>query len=97
MNALVAVYPRRQSAREIRSRNAVINVVKYLLPGWSQAREWLTGALDAARRVHGRRVVKLDAVTILAQWLQPADLDNTFATVVVTKRDSLDEWKWPDD
>jgi hypothetical protein len=87
INVLVATYPQRNLVREWRSRDQAIDVVQYILPNWLSAREWLSRALHAARHAHVRHTIKVGTVTVLVQWLQPADLDDTFATLVVTRKD----------
>jgi hypothetical protein len=96
MNVLIAAKPQRDPVGERVAHDQTIAVIRYLLPTWAAARGWLSQALDAARQVHGRRTTKVGNLTVLVQWLQPADLDGTFATVVVTKRTSLAEWDWRD-
>ncbi len=94
MNVLVAAKPQRDPVRESIAGDQTIAIIRYILPKWSAAHEWLSQALDAARQVHGRRATKVGKLTVLVQWSQPADLDSTFATVVVTKKTSLNEWNW---
>lgn len=95
MTALIATSPRRPADEKL-SRDTVKMVVRQLLPAWQQGPEWLEKALLDAVHVKARKVEKVGSVTVLVQWLQPADLADTFATVVVTKKASLEEWEWGD-
>ena len=89
-----AGHPQPRPGEEKLSRDTVLRIVAYLLPAWKNSPEWLTGALYAAAQKRARKIVKVGGVTVLVECLQPADLDDTFAAIVITKKTSLDEWKW---
>jgi hypothetical protein len=97
LNALVAGGPTPRPDEEKLSRETVFRIVAYLLPTWKKGPEWLANALKEATHVKARKIIKVDGATVLVQWLQPADIDDTFATIVITKKASLDEWKWGDE
>ncbi len=97
LNALVAAGPTPRPEKEKLSRETVIRIVAYFLPAWKKAPEWLTKALNEATHVRARNVIKVDGATVLVQWMQFADVADTDATVVITKKASIDEWKWGDE
>ncbi len=97
MNALVANHPHPRPGEEKLSRDTVLRIVAYLLPTWKNSPLWLTDALHAAAHARARKVIKVDGVTVLVQCLQPADLDDTFATIVITRKASLNDWPWSGD
>jgi hypothetical protein len=93
MSALVTRHPESRPDEEKLSRDTVLRIVAYLLPTWKDSPEWLTDALSKATRVRARKVIKIGGVTVLVKRLQFADLDDTFATIVITKKVSLNDWK----
>ena len=93
MIALVAGYPQRRPAAEKSNQSTVLRIVAYLLPAWKNSPEWLTDALDAAAHGRARRVTKIGDLTVLVQRQKFADLDDIFATIVITKKTSLNDWK----
>jgi len=97
MIALVAGYPKPRPDAEKLNRDTVLRVVAYLLPTWKNAPGWLTGALHAAAHGRARKVIKIGDLTVLVQQQQFADVDETFATIVITKKASLDAWKQGND
>jgi hypothetical protein len=97
MTALVARHPKPRPDEEKLSRDTVLRIVAYLLPTWKNSSEWLTDVLHAAARGRARKIIKIGGVTVLVQCVQPADLEDAFATIVITKKASLDDWKWDGD
>jgi hypothetical protein len=92
--ALVATRPSR-SAAEIVDRDMTIQVFEYLLVKWQAKPIWLEQELWAARKYRERVTMEIDGVKILIENLQPTESD-TYAKIVMTKKDSLDEFmaKW---
>jgi hypothetical protein len=97
MNALVAGHPQPRPDEEKLSRDTVLHIVSYLLPTWKNSSQWLTDARHAAAHVRARKIIKVGGVTVLVQRLQPADLDDAVATIVIAKKASLKAWNWGDD
>jgi hypothetical protein len=97
MNALIASHPGPRLADEKLSRDTVARIVAYLLPDWKNESVWLRNALNEAAHFRSGKVANIGNVTVLVQWLQPADVADTFATIVVTKKVSIDDWKWGDE
>lgn len=95
--ALVAGDAGQQSEEAARDRETVLHIVAYLLPSWKDSPRWLTEALRATANGGTRHIIKIDDVTILVQRHRFADLDATFALIVVTRRTSLEEWTRLDD
>jgi hypothetical protein len=91
MNPLVAARPRRPDVEKI-NRETAIRIVQYLLPTWSDARRWLTKALDDVTRARVKHETKVDKISVFVGPLQPADLEASYAWVVLTKRPSLAQW-----
>lgn len=91
MNALLVAQPRHLS-HEKQSENTVLAVVKSVLPEWKAAAQWTKKALQKAREPQGRSVTKVGRITVLVQWLLPADVEGEYATVVITKKPSIEEW-----
>jgi hypothetical protein len=83
------------------SRQMVKQAAAYLLPEWKNQSAWLTRALSDAARTIGtavvKKIIKIGDVTVLVEGFQQADITGTVATVIITKKASLDEWKWGDD
>lgn len=94
LSPVIVAHPPRRSVDIKRSRKIAIDVVRAVLPGWKQAPTWLAHAMDDARHWHARHVIKIGPVTVLVQHLQPADLNDTFAEIVVTKRSSIEQWTY---
>jgi hypothetical protein len=97
MIALVAGYPKPRPNAEKLNRDTALRVVAYLLPTWKNAPGWLTDALHAAAHGRARKVIKIGDLTVFVQQQQFADVDDTFATIVITKKPSLDAWKQGND
>ena len=57
----------------------------------------MSEGLHEAAHVRTRKIIKIDSMTVLVQCLQPADLDDAYATIVITKNATLDDWNWGDD
>ena len=93
MSALLAGRPQPRPDDEKLSRDTVLRVVAYLLPSWQASPAWLTTALSEAHRGKAWQVIKVDSVTVLVQRLQFADVDDTIASIVITRKTSLNEWK----
>jgi hypothetical protein len=96
LNALVVAHPRRRPGTETRSRNTAVAIVLAVLPEWKNGAKWLTRAIADARRAGGRHVTKVGPINVLVQNLQPADLADTYAEIILTKR-AVDDWLYRED
>lgn len=91
MSALLAGHPQPRPDEEKLSRDIVLRIVAYLLPIWRDLPEWLTAALSEASHGRAWNTIKVDGVAVLVQRLQFADVDDTIASIVITKKASLNE------
>jgi hypothetical protein len=93
---LLQAHLHRRLKEEKRTRKAVIDVIRYLLPTWKSGPTWTSNALANAvhslRGERGRRLVKVGDVTVFVQQASPVDLEDIYAEVVVTRRPSLEQW-----
>ena len=111
MHVLVAAKPRPDPKEESANRSAAIRLVRYFLPEWEDGPAWLAYSLDEAARVRGKQLIQLgwgpmwakfgwkfnDRVTVLVVRQDFADVDGSYAAVVITRKKSLDEWLDPID
>ena len=93
VGAMVKAVPR-SPAREGTNRAVLNRIFDYFLPSWKERSAWLAKALKDARISRMRNVTEIEGLTVLVQWLQPVDLDSTYAQVVITKEGSIDRWRW---
>ena len=93
MSALLAGHPQPRPVEEKLSRDTILRVVAFLLPASKDSPEWLATALSEASHGRAWQVIKICGITVLVQRLQFADVDDTIASIVITKKASLDEWK----
>jgi hypothetical protein len=96
LNALVEAHPRRRPADEKRSRETASRIVRALLPTWRGGAAWLREAIAYAATPNTKNATQVGGIKILVQWLQPVDLEDTYAEIVLTKRPTLSEWELPD-
>ena len=73
-------------------RKVALSVLKLVVPKWQNGPNWLRSALNSARKPGTRTVTKVGNVSILVLHLQPADIPDTYADVVITTRASLKDW-----
>ena len=73
-------------AREIKSRETIARLLKYLFPEWKDSSAWLTKALSRVRASLDSKPtsIQLDGATVLVHWLETMQAD-IFAAIVVTK------------
>ncbi len=69
-------------------------IVAYLLLTWTGSRPWLIDALQAAAYGSARTTIRVGDGTVRVQCLRPVDLEDTYATIVITNKTSLSEWDW---
>jgi hypothetical protein len=93
ISTLLAGHPQPRPDEDKLSRDTVLRIVAYLLPTWKESPEWLTAAFSEATHGRARKVIRIGGVTVLVQRLQFADVDEAIATIVVTKKASLSDWK----
>lgn len=75
---------------------AAIKTITYVLPERTDGPRWLEQALSDAKETRTKREIKVGQYTVLVQHLQPADVRDVYALVVITTRRSLDEWNFGD-
>lgn len=90
-NTQIVSEPKRPR-REARDRKTTLQIFRYLFPAWRGRDAWVSKALDDARRTHMKSLTKVDGVTILVQFLRPADIEGEEALIVMTKQPRVDHW-----
>jgi len=95
LNALVEAHPRHRPGDEKRSREAASRIVRAILSEWLGGAACLRLAIAYAATPHTKNVTTVGRVSILVQWLQPIDLEDTYVEIVLTKRPTLSEWELP--
>jgi hypothetical protein len=89
LNPIVVTHPPRPMIESL-NHEIALKIMDYLLPGWTDRRRWMASALKSAVLDRRRYTAKIGAVSIMVEELQPADIDDEFASVVLTKNPSLD-------
>ena len=72
-----------RQAREVKSRNISLRIVAYFFPDWKERVKWMDIALSGARHEGSYSTITVERQRIVARWLQPADLDDTFVDITI--------------